>query len=466
MPSILFLKSLSCFILLASIVSFLHAQESKDATTVLSRFTELKGKVADSQGNSVDRFSVRVIIYDHSETGNQLGVKPKSLGEWKTNSSNGEFQFDVDQPMELTSKTWLSCRVTAEGFLPLEKELYGRSEVARFKGDFKKIRLKRAIKVTGRITMPASAADEKLLNPQIRFSRSTSNMSLQFHESGGIAKDGSFTALVPDDCELNVAANSYNAAAAMKTIKIEKWDSGNGVQDLGIVQLKEGVSISGVVLSIDGKPVEGQVVNIAQRIHSLVVNEIVVTDAEGKFKLPPREGKAVIKLIDRAYVDGKVIKVNGEVLIANPIVLTLRPGKLMEEIQIREAETCSIHGSVAFEDGSVPRNVYMAADDAMTSMQYRIDVDSAGRFKFKAAKDSAINLMIMYNEENILFFSSLKKESLVRNRDFLKGYKNESQHFQFKPLKENVGPLDFVLLEHIPDETTVTELLFDWVSGN
>ena len=132
---------------------------------------------------------------------------------------------------------------------------------------------------------------------------------------------------------MKMVAYSNNAAAISKTVKIEKFDPDNDGQDLGEIQLKEGVPVSGVVLTRNGSPVENQSVYLWQDLDGQVVHATAITDALGEFDLAPRLGKVIVKLNERLDKDGKAANSTGRKLTARAVNLTLRQGEAAKPIE-------------------------------------------------------------------------------------------------------------------------------------
>ena len=455
-----------CFVLIAS-SSALFAQTEQPAKEVFTKFETLRGEVVDSHGNRIEKCEVSVSMYNTVKIGKYLD-KAEYLGQWEAKDPDDQFRFDVEEPMSLKSNPRLVCRVTAEGYLPESKTVFRRSELAKFDGNFGRLTLKRAVKVTGRISMPASAGDEALQQPKISFKLVTESKAQRFQQSAEFSEDGLFEVTLPEDCQMKMVAYSNNAAAISKTVKIEKFDPDNDGQDLGEIQLKEGVPVSGVVLTRNGSPVENQSVYLWQDLDGQVVHATAITDALGEFDLAPRLGKVIVKLNERLDKDGKAANSTGRKLTARAVNLTLRQGEAAKPIEFREAETFLIKGSVSLADGRVPDNVYVALTNDSDNRHEQCDIGKDGTFAFAIPRGLQSTLVIAYNgdDEDTFFVSSLRSESLNQHRDAFVNYKDDTQAFFIKPIEDHIGPLDFVLLKHIPEHSTATEKVFNWILGD
>jgi hypothetical protein len=459
--------TLLCFVLAAS-SGALFAQSKQSAQEVFTQFETLRGEVVDVNGNRIPKCSVNVSLSDTIEV-DKLRDKTKSLGRWAAKDTAGEFSFDTEQPISINFNTRLICRVSAQGYLPASKNLYRRSDLAIFDGNFGKITLKRPVNVTGRIVMPASSAAEPLRQPKasVRLITNPRARASEFHEPVPVAKDGSFELTLPESSQVEIVAYSQNAAAISKTVQIEKFDPNSDRQELGEIQLVEGVAVSGVVLTRDGTPVENQLVSLSQVLAGQYIHATAITDVLGEFELAPRLGEVVIKLNEEFSNDGKATNSAGRKLTARPVNLTLRQGVEVKPIEFREVESFLITGSVALENGHVPDSVYVAASNNFDNRQVRKDVGKDGTFAFAVAQGVKVSLIIAYDgdDRETGFVSSLKSDSLNQNRNAFSNYKDEEQSFHLKPIQENIGPLDFILQEHIPEHSTATEEVFNWILG-
>ena len=456
-------------IVVAASTSVLFAQTEQSAEEVFTKFETLRGEVVDSHGNNIENFSVHASIYEPVRSIDKDQAKRKFHGDWAAKEIDGEFSFDVEQPIPINPHLFLTCTVAAEGYSAAHKILARTSAIAEFDGDFGKITLKRTVKVTGRLVMPASAEAESLLEPVITFTLATKSQAPGFQQQGAFSKDGSFEVFLPEDCEVKVIAYSQNAAAISKTVTIEKFDPDTGQQELGELRLVEGVSVSGVVLTKNGYPVENQSIHLYQHLDGhQIVSATAITDALGEFELPPRSGEVVVKLNEQLGKDGKAANSTGRKLTARDVELVLRQGEAVKPIEFREAETFLITGSVALNNGQVPNNVHVAILDNLERKYEQTAVDKDGRFAFAVPHGMETSLLIMYsgNDGESFFVSSLRTDSLNQNREAFVNYEDDEQIFYFKPIEKNIGPLDFVLLEHLPEQTTATQEVFKWILGN
>jgi hypothetical protein len=355
--------------------------------------------------------------------------------------------------------------IEAKGFVDIPDVRKSMLRLDAFDGSFAKTKLTRAIKIKGKIALPVEIENEKLKSPKIYLFRKFSVFSSirnMFQLFCDVEDDGSFEATVPENCQLLVVASCNNAATTEMVFRIPKARSKDDSFDLGAIRLKKGVSTTGIVLDRDNKPVEGQIVQLRQHTGENYLQNIVrchvVSDTNGKFQLPPREGTVQISLVERAEIDGKVVKVKNAMLVAKPFDINLEPRKPSKEIEIRESRSWTVSGAVNCENG-VARVVY---SDPMNS-QITIDVDKDGRFEFPVI-DGESPFFWIYKTGGIgSEVASMKIQSLRRFRDHFSGSPEEDGAlFQLKQVTSDIGPIEFEMVEYLPDDRSFFEQLFDW----
>ncbi len=456
-PSAVVLLTAICF---ASGIA--HAQDTDKTTT----FAEIVGKVVDSSGKPIEKFTVRVQVYDYSKGG--FNVTPKTVGKWEGEFENGEFQFDVEDPIKINDKVYINKTVTAEGYLNTN-QYGGYTLLSAFNGSFKKFKLSRAIKITGKIVLPVGQQDEELLNPKIHIAKKmtslTPDYNNMFQKNFRPGTDGHFEAVVPENCKLELTASCDNAATTEHQVTIKKSESEENEQDLGEIKLKEGVSVAGVVVDMEGKPVEGQIVNLQQTVgKNIYIQNVVhaysVTDADGKFKLPPREGKCTITLVKKANISGKQVKVKGDLIMAKTYTTTLKVGEAVEDIEIRESKTWTISGVVNYDRAIGLTTQIQASSDGQHQM---IELDEEGRFEFEVVDESKPWFSVYGYKGSEMYMASLSGSTLkqFKNR-FIGSPQNEGTYFQLKKVTSDIGPLEFTLLKQLVDDRGWGERLFDW----
>ena len=452
-------------VLLCFCVSITNAQETQaDKTT---SFHEIKGKVIDSSGKRVKKFKATITVYDYSEGG--FSVTPKTVKKWEGEFTDGEYQFDVDGPIPFNDKTYIHRSTSADGYL--ERGQGGRyKQLGSFKGKYETVKLSRGMKITGKLALPAGHEDEEILEPKIYLAEHLHRMARDynrtFQRSVKVEKDGSFEAVVPENCKLNVTASCNNAATTEKQVTIEKSKSTEDEQDLGEIKLTEGVSIAGVVVNRDGEPVEGQIVKLQQMAgrNNLIKNIVygyAISDSDGKFKLPPREGECTVALVKQAYIDGKQVKVKGKLLMAKELTMKLKVGDPVEVIEIRESKTWKISGVIKYDKtiGMTP----LIRSSASSGQQYELELDEEGNFEIEVVDESKPWLSVYAYKGSKIYMATMSKSSLNQFEDRFNGnIRSERMHFQLKEITSDIGPLEFTLREQFVDDRSVSERLFDW----
>ena len=340
---------------------------------------------------------------------------------------NGEFQFDINETFPVSNKTYITRTVAADGFIDTDRD-QSFTPLSKFKGDFGKIKLLRGMKIKGTLKMPDSQSDEEIVAPKIYISQKPSGRTPDynniFQSWCKVGEDGTFEISVPENCELQVTASCANAGASTQHFTIKKSEAEDNEQDLGDIKLKAGVSVSGVVLDSDGKPVEGQIVQSqnAQPSSYLVhtVYGSAFTDAEGKFKLPPREGKLLITLVKQSRIDNKHVKVKGELMMAKPVKLTLKTGEAVPNIEIRECPTYTIYGVVNFE-----KNKPHMGTSSGSNAQAQVEVKDNGEFEVKVVEDATPYLMLFDSDGSQSYMARLRTSS----RKYFSGDTGEDSQF-------------------------------------
>ncbi len=458
-------RLLSTVVLLTALcfsVSTAHPQDTDKTTT----FTEIVGKVVDSSGEPIEKFTVDIQIYDYSKGG--FNVTPKTVGKWNGEFENGEFQFDVEDPIKINDKVYINKTVTAEGFLNTN-QFNGYTLLSGFKGSFGKIKLSRAIKITGKLVMPDGQQEEELVEPRINVKSKMRSMipdySNMFQKTVQPDEDGRFELVVPENCKMELAASCNNAATTEQQITIKKSESAEDEQDLGEIKLKEGVSATGVVVDIDGEPVEGQIVDLQQNAGTntymqTMIHAYSVTDAEGKFKLPPREGKGTLTLVKQANIAGKQVKVKGKLIMAKQQKLTLKVGEPANDIEIRESKTWKISGVVNYDKTIGITTQIQASFDGQYHM---VELDEEGRFEFEVVDKSKPWISVYGYKGSEMYMANLSSSSLKQFKNRFSGSpENEGTYFQMKKVTSDLGPLEFSLLKQLVDDRGWGERLFDW----
>jgi len=455
-------------ICLLALFCFASATASPQEEVKTSDFTEITGKVVDSSNKPIEKFKVVVAIYDYTKGG--WNVTPETLEKWDGEFENGEFKFEVDETFAINEKTYISLTITAEGYLNQNRN-GNYIQLSTFKGKFAKTKFSRAVKLRGKIVLPDGSSEEKLVSPKVYVTKKMSGFNPDwnnmFQHQSNVLEDGSFEVPVPENCTLMLTASSANAAAFTQEFKVPKSQSEDEEKDLGEVKLKDGVSPSGIVLDRDGKPVEGQIVQLKQEIsHGRFLSSTVYgwaqSDAEGKFTLPPREGKCSISLVESANIDGKQVKAKGVVLKTKPVKLTLKADVPVNDIEIKEGKTWKIGGVVKF-DGGKPTLNYSLGDG---SNQKQVELGEDGQFEFEVV-DGVTPWIMLYNydqtEEGVYYTARMSKDSA---RKFRKHFSNSpdtpNQFYQFNKVTSDIGPLEFKMIKQVYETRSMSEMFLDW----
>lgn len=457
---------LSAALILTSATSIAMAQDA-DAADAVTTFDKITGEVVDSNGKPVENFNVTIRVYDYADN---FSRSPKIVKTWEGDFKSGKFEFDVAVPIAINNGVYVSRTITAPGYIELSNpnSPTGFIQLRTFEGDFKKIKLNRGVKIRGKIVLPANLAEAKLRSPKLLVQKKANglmpNFNRMFQQYVGVSDDGTFEAMVPENCKLTLTAFADNAATTRHPITIPKSDSKDDEQDIGEIKLKEGVSVSGIVLNRQGEPIAGQVVQIRQselsnRVMLSYILGHAVSDADGKFKLPPREGKCQISVVPEGTIDGKQIKVKGEHLIVKPMSLTLGTDKPAKEIELKECEMLRVHGVVSFT-GIKPTIRIGIPSQGQKSVLVKED----GSFEAQVPAESAASLIIFRYDGTAHYEGKLSSESIAKFGQQFAGSAGEAKTvFQLKELMSDLGPLEFEMVQRIVDDRSFTERMFDWM---
>ncbi len=427
-------------------------------------FTEITGKVVDSSNKPIKKFKARVIVYDYSEGGWQK--TPKTLASWNGEFEDGKFEFKVEESIAVNDMTYVSQTITAEGYLVTNRN-NGFIQLKGFNGKFRATKLSRGVKIKGKVVLPDGHADEEVAQPTVYLSKAMSQLAPDwnnmFQTRCTVKEDGTFETTVPENCKLIVTCSADNAATSTHEFKIPKSGAKDQEEDFGELKLKPGVAVSGVVLDQDGNPVEGQIVQFMQDVKnrsmiSSFVYGCARTDEEGKFTLPPREGKGEVSLVESGRIGGEQVKVKGELLKAKPMNLTIKEGQPAAELEIREANSYKVSGVIQYE-GPKP-TVYFSWG---RSSQPQVEIDADGNFEVEIVEGVTPWLMIQkWDGENQM----MARMSSASRREFAKHFSSnisgETYYFQFKKISSDIGPLEFKMVRQFIDNRSWMDRFIDW----
>lgn len=452
----LFTILLLCF----SVTRIALAQDEKKTTD----FTEIVGKVVDSSNKPIEKFSVRILVYDYTEGGWQ--ETPKTIAKWDKEFEDGEFKFEVKEPIKINDMTYVSRTITAAGYLEQNRN-GGFIQLKRFSGKLGTTKLARGVKIKGKVKLPDGHADEKPIQTKVFVSKVmtsvTPDWNNMFQATCTVSEDGTFEKTVPENCKIMVTCSADNAATSSHNFKIAKSKSMEDEQDLGELKLKKGVAVSGVVVNRDGEPVAGQVIKMQQNIMnqsyvSSFVYGYAVSDEEGKFTLPPREGSSEISLVESGQIDGKEVKVKGKLLTVKPVSLTIKEGKPPAELRIEEAPAHKVYGTIQFE-GTNP-TVYFSYGQ---SNQTQFKVDDDGTFEFEVVEGVTPWLIIQQRAASEVMVARMDSESRKEfGKYFSSAISEDTYYFQFKKIKTEIGPLNFRMIRQFYDDRSMVDRLVDW----
>lgn len=432
----------SCLILTLLVVFVLESDASGQTKGELIRkttFSEIKGLVVNSNGEPIKKFTAVVSIRS------QEGVSDSQvLKNFNGEFENGEFQFEVEEPIEYRERGWISLSVTSPGYVNEAQKL---TRLSKFDGVFPKTTLRAGVEVTGKVILNDSVQG-RLIGPSVSIAKVlpgfVSDDRQMFYTEVAVNDDGSFVVFVPESSAFEILAYSQNGAAHLKTFEVKKV--GETVHSLGDIVLAKGVSIEGTVLTKDGSPAAGQIVHISHsmnannRHRSMVVNGSSVSDSEGRFKLPPRVGRCTISLEEKSH-DGSHSVAN--VLVAKPIVINLKQGEFVEPMMIHESAARTISGTITDRLGSRPSNISAWAKFGTHHDQLQLDSDGGFEFTVPEGIEATISFSF-YGVNGGSKVVSIAEEQ----RRFVRRASKDSRSFTFNAVKTDITALKFKLIEN------------------
>ena len=231
--------------------------------------------------------------------------------------------------------------------------------------------------------------------------------------------------------------------------------------------------VSGVVFNLEGDPVEGQIVLIRQATKNVgyfsnQIDGYAMSDANGRFTLPPREGTVKISLSSTGMIDGRRAH-STPVLPSKSQRLKLTSGKEPKFVEINEQRTWKVSGTI-----EPPPELALSGISAWVSGNgsddyQKINLNAEGTFEIKAVEDAKITLWISGQKTGVFYDAKLTDDSYDRNREDLDNLDRASgtmnQQFRLHPVRGDVGSLDFVLSKYEYKQKTPVESFFDIFDG-
>jgi beta-lactamase regulating signal transducer with metallopeptidase domain len=314
----------------------------------------IEGKVLDRQNNPVANANVIVRIDRYGTFLDPAsGAAP---GPWTASTDDqGRFTISTGEP-PLGPDDVLGIKIRADGF----------ADVSTF--DYERQALKDSLPVqqlhAGRIVQGGIVDPEgnPLADAVLRFQANSADMSLLW-DSGPLPIDqrSEFSVSIPKDAKAAVVI--YPRGFAPRIVDIPADGA-----DLGSIRVETGTSLTGRVVNLEGRGVARTVVAIRSAEYALLfgfgvpIGTAVITDADGRFTLPPVRGTFVVWVTDEAPDYSRRYMVTGAKpppIMPQKIEIT---GKdKTQEIVFREAASVTVRGTVRRTDGSPAADVYIEA---------------------------------------------------------------------------------------------------------
>ena len=326
------------------------------------------GKVEGSLGEPIAGATVKVSLISYPKTKDGTNEKLKTFDV--ESGEDGRFEVQCDQVVPPDCQLRVHVRAVTAAHIGDEKWRTWDGEVVENSFDIGALKLKRGLRVTGRVVAPTQNSQQPI-NPIVQVSKIESTTdkgdNSYFYINVACDKDGTFELMVPENCRLalSLVAENYAPAFEQRTVNRKSVSANEEIEtlDLGDFKLRAGVSIVGTVKNRDGTPVAGAVVAIIQSgPDNLGANSELVsstkTDREGKYRLPQHWGKSTVTVVKNArtrrIVNGHYqgLKADGEVPLFDLVDVNLEGKTGEHELNLVEAESVAISGKIRMEDGT------------------------------------------------------------------------------------------------------------------
>ena len=193
-------------VLVAIAIGLQSIGSAQESETPFAKFVELSGKVVDSSNKPIKKFRVDIKLYHPDDQ------TPKVAKQWNAEFKDGRFSFDIEEPIELKTGSYLSMLVTADDYINGRMQYLASQQLVSFEGEFEKTKLKTGLTVKGKLTLPDNSTEEKLVAPSIAIVKKMSgwNRSFEdaFHTRPTVEEDGTFSTKVPENCSVEILAFS------------------------------------------------------------------------------------------------------------------------------------------------------------------------------------------------------------------------------------------------------------------
>ena len=377
--------------------------EAANEQTPSPEFKNLKrvvGKIEGSSGEPIEDAAVKVSLFSHLEDGTYKKLRSYEVKSGK----DGRFEVQCDQVVPPNRQLQLSVQASSD--LHIRNQVL-RSEIENSDFDIGILKLKRGMRITGRVVAPVKNSQQPI-DPIVQISKieSTGEESDNsfFCTSLACDADGTFELMVPESCRLllTLAAENYAPAFEHRTVNGKSVSDNKEIEtlDLGDFKLRTGVSIVGTAKKRDGTHVAGAVVVIIQfESDSLGADDFLIsstkTDQKGKFRLPPHVGRCLVSVVEHAstrkIVNGicQGLNADGVVPLFDFVEVNLEGKTGEHELNLVEAESVAIRGVTRLEDGTplagakVVYGYNLSGEPLNTGVVYS---DKQGKYEFAIPK--------------------------------------------------------------------------------
>jgi len=390
------------------------------------------GKITDRTGQPLGGAKLEVDLLDLS--GEQSSSDPL-VRRWNvTTDAEGAFECRADEEIAIGPKTELRIRASLPGYVSSDgrwgfsqtEQKTGRWTVTAKLWETRKL-VGRVIDFDGRPTAATIEATGQDADPNDRW----------WAHDVQVPAGGRFELMVPEHMDIQQLVFVGDRSPTSVEVSTRS--------DLGDIRVERGTLLTGRLLDRNDQPVEGVVIGMTSINEMLPdpfnVQWATLTDADGRFRLRPMQGKVAIWAAKTATtMEGKVKQLTGnDPPPVVPVILevTTAPGVAEIAVELREAETVTISGMARFYDGQPAADMEVRGGDGRCGATLaRAKTNAEGRYELKMPKPltSAYLFAVGAND-------SRGEWKMAQKVGGLDGY----QFIEFTDLKEDQQNVDWVL---------------------
>ncbi len=333
---------------------------------------KLAGKVVDDSAAPIRGAKVSLAIIENlSEIDNARRPPTRLIKEVTVETrDDGSFEISAQGIDANPKKLWLRLLVNANGYYEMRPHFNAVKAMAT--GELGTITLHKGRLVRGRLNPPKNEAGViTLKNPTVTLA--TMDEIHSFAITICCELDGRFQTFVPKNTVIQLLATSDNTAAARTQI-------GPFDEEVDEIDLPLGTSVIGRILDQNNNPVAGMIVrlvdvpNRSEDAMYYPADSAVKSDSNGRFRLPPHLGKAVVCVVATAcprnsFDQSESIHSDRSPPIVSPVPVELVGSQAELEITLKAGPTTKISGTVRWSDNTPAEGVEANASAGNPSVE-------------------------------------------------------------------------------------------------